>query len=262
MSDTTAEEVQDTTGTEELEETVNQLAGQLGITATQLGVLKSRFDSLTLIKFLGELAQLKQKISDTNTTIDNLQSALETASNALAEYNENGYLTIDTFQSLMGISAQYLTALINENGQLEINQNTLGNLVTELKKAKIQELQAAEVADILSYAQGNVADMSAMAQQAVTNAGTAAYNAGKNAQAGATGFWTLADAISAAKSAADGTKVTSDRNIQRIHQSYQKLAKQISENNGNVRNEYTDDESRYRNRCFLYALLRCGRRSA
>lgn len=215
---------------DELSKELQNLIQSLGITETEFKGLQAVFNNDdALLNYLNNLAEIRQSLSDTSTIIDNLQTALETASTALEEYNQNGYLTIDTFQSLMGISAQYLTALVNENGQLEINQSTLGNLVTELKKAKIQELQAAEVADILSYAQGNVADMSAMAQQAVANAGTAAYNAGKNAQAGATGFWTLADAISAAKSAADGTKITSDRNIQRIHQSYQKLAKQISE---------------------------------
>ena len=217
--------------TEELSKDLKSLIQSLGITETELEGLKRTFgdNEEALTSYLNNLADIRQSLSDTNTIIDNLQSALTTASTALEEYNQNGYLTIDTFQSLMGISAQYLTALVNENGQLEINQTTLGNLVTKLKQAKIEELQAAEIADILAYTQGNVADMSALAQTAVANAGTAAYNAGKNAESGATGFWSLADALSAAKSAADGKTVTSDWNIQKIHNSYRKLAEQISD---------------------------------
>ena len=215
---------------DELSKELQNLIQSLGITEKEFKGLQAVFNNDdALLKYLNDLAQIRQSLSDTSTVIDNLQTALDVASTALEEYNQNGYLTIDTFQSLMGVSAQYLTALVNENGQLEINQTTLGNLVEELKQAKIEELQAAETADILAYAQGNVSQMSALAQQSVGNAGVAAYNAGKNAEAGAGGFWTLADAITAAKNAADGTNITSDHNIQKIHHSYQKLAKQISD---------------------------------
>lgn len=210
-------------------ESIEDLAKTLGITATELEGLRKKFDDLTLEKFLSQLVEAKETISDTNSVIDNLQSALDSASKALEEYNQNGYLTLDTFQSLMNISAQYLTALVNENGQLEINQTTLGNLVEKLKEAKIHELQAAETTDLLAYAQGNVSDMSALAQQSVTGAGNAAFTAGQNAASGAQGFWTLAQAISKANEAASGARLsTRDMNVQRIHNSYKKLADQIS----------------------------------
>ena len=175
---------------QEIEDHIKELAETLGITATELSGLSNIFDDLTLESFLAQLAEARQQISDTSTVIDNLQDALETASSALEEYNENGYLTVDTFQSLMSISAQYLTALVNENGQLEINQTTMGNLIEKLKEAKIQELQTAETADILAYAQGNVSEMSSLAQTALQNAGIAAQNAGQQAASGASGFWT------------------------------------------------------------------------
>lgn len=215
---------------EELDKELTNLLQSLGLTESEFRALQSTFgDDTALLNYLQQLQQVKQEISDTNTVIDNLQEAMTVAQAALDEYSASGSLTVDTFQSLMNISAQYLTALVNENGQLEINQTTLGNLINKLKQAKIEELQAAETADILAYAQGNVSDMSVLAQQSVTNAGNAAYTAGQNAQAGATGFWTLADALAAANKAANGATVISDRNIQRIHNSYSKLAKQISD---------------------------------
>jgi chromosome segregation ATPase len=214
---------------EELSKHVEQLAQSLGITATELEGLRDRFDDLTLDNFLSQLAEAKQEISDYSTVIDNLQEALETASKAQEEYNENGYLTLDTFKGLMSISAQYLTALINENGQLEINQTTLGNLVEKIKVAKIEELQAAETADILAYAQGDVAEMSSLAQTALDNAGLSAETAGQRAANGATGFWELSDAIQAANDAANGKKtIVRNKGIEAIHNAYKDLAVQIS----------------------------------
>lgn len=215
---------------EELKKTIDELGEALGLTNIELKSLQNRFsDDVSFINFLTNLAEIRQNLSETNTMIDNLQDALSTASSALEEYNQNGYLTIDTFQSLMSISAQYLTALVNENGQIEINQKTIGKLIEKLKEEKINELQAAETADILAYAQGDVSEMSALAQTALANAGGAAQTAGAKAAEGAGGFWTLADAIQAANDAAEGKEhITKNQGIEAIHNAYKKLAGEIS----------------------------------
>ena len=227
----TAEEMEaEAEAAEQLAQEIEKLAESLGITKTELQGLQEFFGSSdSLANYLNQLAEIKQTLDDTSTVIDNLQDAMTTAQSVLDEYTETGYLTVDAFQSLMGISAQYLTALVNENGQLEINQTTLGNLVEKLKKTKVNELQAAETADLLAYANGDVADMSALAQSAVAQAGASAANAGAQAAQGASGFWTLAEAISAANSAATGKKqVVNNTGIQKIHNAYSKLAKEIS----------------------------------
>ena len=213
---------------EDLEKKLQDLVNSLGITATQLGEINARVGDANLLPFLEQLDSIKTTISDTSTEIDNLQSALNAAQNALDEYNESGYLTLDTFQDLMNVSALYLTSLVNENGQIEINQQTLNNLVETLKVAKIQELQNAEVQDILAYANGNVAEMSDLAQVAVASAGNAAQTAGQKASNGALGFWDLADALEAANNAAEGKKaIASNSGIQRIHNSYKQLANSL-----------------------------------
>ena len=221
---------------DEIDNKLENLMQTLGMTQTELEGLRELFrdsfgdtDGSGLENYLNQLAEIRQSMSDTSTVIDNLQNALAVAQGAWDEYNQQGYLTIDTFQSLMSIQAQYLTALVNENGQLEINQTTIGNLIETLKQAKIEELQMAEATDIAAYAQGDLDKMSSLARNSLINVGNAAYTAGQNAQAGATGFWTLADAIASARKAAGDTDIASDINIQRIHNSYRKLAKQISE---------------------------------
>ncbi len=213
---------------EDLEKKLNDLVQTLGLTAIQLEEIAVRVGDANLMPFLEQMAQIKSTISDTSTEIDNLQSALSTAQTALDEYTESGYLTLDTFQELMNVSALYLTSLVNENGQIEINQQTLNNLVETLKVAKVQELQNAEVQDILAYANGNVAEMSDLAQVAVASAGNAAQLAGQKASNGALGFWDLTAALNAANQAATGKKtIIDDSAIRKIHSSYQKLANSI-----------------------------------
>lgn len=215
----------------ELNKELQNLCQTLGMTTTEFHGLQEFFGNDTsLLNYLNQLADIRQSISDTNTVIDNLQEAMTVAQTALDEYNASGSLTVDTFQSLMSISAQYLTALVNENGQLTINQTTLGNLIQQLKQAKIEELQMAEATDIAAYAQGDLDKMSALARNSLINVGNAAITAGKNAESSAKGWWTLTEAIASAKTiAGDNTDIASDINIQRIHNAYRRLANQISE---------------------------------
>lgn len=83
--------------------------------------------------------ELKEKISDLNSAIDSIQSAYDTLTSACEEYNSNGgQLSIDTIQSLMGLSSEYLACLQEENGQLSINQEA----IAALANAKLDEAQA------------------------------------------------------------------------------------------------------------------------
>ena len=55
---------------------------------------------------------LKQQISDLNSAIDSIQSAYDTLNSAVEEYNTNGgTLSIDTIQSLLSLSDEYLACL-------------------------------------------------------------------------------------------------------------------------------------------------------
>lgn len=83
--------------------------------------------------------ELKEKISDLNSAIDSIQSAYDTLTSACEEYNSNGgQLSIDTVQSLMGLSSEYLACLQEENGQLSVNQEA----IAALANAKLDEAQA------------------------------------------------------------------------------------------------------------------------
>ena len=72
--------------------------------------------------------------------LDNLQSAYETVTSALEEYNNTGYFSIDTLEQLLVLDQKYLDALVDENGVIRDNTSAF----QVLANAKLDELQASE----------------------------------------------------------------------------------------------------------------------
>lgn len=120
---------------------------------------------------------LKQQISDLNSAIDSIQSAYDTINSAVEEYNSTGgQLSIDTIQSLLSLSDEYLACLQVENGQLSLNADAMA----QLAQAKLDEAQATAVTQAMTelqaiangeaaqsttnYITGNAALMSSLAQ--------------------------------------------------------------------------------------------------
>lgn len=121
--------------------------------------------------------ELKEKISDLNSVIDSIQSAYDTLNSAVEEYNSNGgQLSIDTIQSLLSLSDEYLACLQVENGQLSLNADAMA----QLAQAKLDEAQATAVTQAMTelqaiangeaaqstanYITGNAALMDSLAQ--------------------------------------------------------------------------------------------------
>lgn len=228
----TEEEIEEETDEiENLDEILNSLCQTLGITSTELDGLLDAFsgNEEALVEYLTTLAQTRQKIADTSTVIDNLQEALDTASSALEEYNKNGYLTIDTFQSLMGISAQYLAALVDENGQLEVNQQTLSDLIDTLKIAKIEELAEAAAAEINALRNKEAETASKNAETAVDAAGEAFRRAGDKAAKGAAGIEIFNAAMERA-----GIESTHGEQEKEIEDRYKAIVEELSSWSVNV----------------------------
>ena len=137
-----------------------------------------------------------------NDQIDSIQSAYKGLTQAAEEYNKYGYLSADTLQTLLSLDGEYLSCLIDQNGQLAINGDTYQALalaklsdaeatavqqaIDELGKVTVQDKTAADVTAIgvlgqkssalaaLSGSYGAVATSAAAAAQA--EALVAAYN--------------------------------------------------------------------------------------
>lgn len=99
------------------------------------------------------LAAGAQKMEDISSKMDEIQSAYKASTSAIEEYNQYGYISLDSLQSLLTMNTEYLNCLELVNGKLQIN------------KQSYAELLAAEYAEaaatILSNAQHEVANLTA-----------------------------------------------------------------------------------------------------
>lgn len=177
-----------------------------------------------------QLEDAQGTLDTTSESLDNLQNVYKTLTTAVDEYNSNGYLSIDTLQSLLSMSDQYLSALSMENGQLVLNTTALDQMTDSMIAAKVQEMQAAAVADIYALAQGNVNQMSTLAQTAVNNLGNDASAMGKQFVSAVPDINKFTEAILKAKAAAgsDTTVENFDQKANAIISSYQNLYKNVT----------------------------------
>lgn len=115
----------------------------------------------------------QQIISDLASQIDEITSAYQTAVDAQYEYNQQGYLSVDTYSQLMQLAPQYLAMMINENGQLYANADA----VTTAYQAKVYlmgvEAAEAQVSLAASMAANQGAGAyAALGSQAINTAGS------------------------------------------------------------------------------------------
>ena len=167
---------------EDLENTVNDFMATSTKFSTWyeqwIGNIESDVQHETPTSFeIPDADTLKQQISDLNSAIDSIQSAYDTLNSAVEEYNTNGgTLSIDTIQSLLSLSDEYLACLQVENGQLSLNADAMA----QLAQAKLDDAQATAVTQAMTeldtiakgenssansaYISGNAALMSSLAQ--------------------------------------------------------------------------------------------------
>lgn len=75
---------------------------------------------------------------DLNGKTSDIESAYSTITNAMQEYNEQGYLNMNTVDSLIALDDAYVNQLIDENGNLQYNAEAFN----ELAKIKLEEAKA------------------------------------------------------------------------------------------------------------------------
>ena len=159
---------------------------------------------------------VQEGIKTLNEEIDTLQESYKTLTSAVDEYNSNGYLSIDTLQSLLSLDNEYLSMLSLQNGQLVLNTTALDQKTDALIATKVQELEAAAATDLYNLEQGNAEKMSSLAKSAIANAGSSAEITGSQFQSAVPGIVSFTDAMLKAKAAAgeasDPTQFETDAN--------------------------------------------------
>lgn len=144
------------------------------------------------------------KLEKTMGVIDNIQSAYKACSSAVEEYNQYGYMSVDSLQALLQMDDQYLNTLELVNGKLQVNQSAYADLLaTQYAEAQMEAISQA-ISELNAIAKGDAAEKAETFTEATEdekNKLTALCPALKDATVG-TGE--LAAALAAAQGAANG----------------------------------------------------------
>lgn len=73
----------------------------------------------------GTISDNTPDINKMTVSIDNLKKSFEAVETAISEYNNTGHLSVETFEKLMELEPKYLNMLIDENGDLNLNTETV-----------------------------------------------------------------------------------------------------------------------------------------
>lgn len=98
----------------------------------------------TLANSIVESQKAARELENVNTQIDSLQTAYDDLTDIVKTYNKTGYITFDQLQTLLELEPQYLACLVDENGQLQLNQQAMAALANQrLNDAETQAVQQA-----------------------------------------------------------------------------------------------------------------------
>lgn len=81
--------------------------------------------------------QLQQMVEEASSAVDEIQNVYDVLQNAADEYAQtNGYISVDAFQEIVSLGAQYMQYLTDENGLLVINEENIKKVIA----AKTEQL--------------------------------------------------------------------------------------------------------------------------
>ena len=164
------------------------------------------FESFGLVQISNSAAadDYADKLEKTMGVIDSIQSAYKACSSAVEEYNQYGYMSVDSLQALLQMDDQYLNTLELVNGKLQVNQSAYADLLaTQYAEAQMEAISQA-ISELNAIAKGDAAEKAETFTEATEdekNKLTALCPALKDATVG-TGE--LAAALAAAQGAANG----------------------------------------------------------
>lgn len=119
--------------------------------------------------------QLTEVLADYSSQIDAVQSSLSVLTEVQREYDETGSLSIDTFQKLLELGGDYLDLIIDEEGQLRLNEEA----VEALKHKKEDLIQKLIEENTTQYALSRIQEIAAQKEYDVgAQAETAALKVG------------------------------------------------------------------------------------
>lgn len=103
---------------------------------------------------------LKEIVQQASDAVDSIQSVYDTLHAAADEYASSGFITIDTLQSIIDLGHQYVAYLIDENGQLVINEERIQAVIAARTQQLAIESSLAYVESLrMAKAEGDIATL-------------------------------------------------------------------------------------------------------
>lgn len=121
-----------------------------------------------LTDIIRQMYEAEAKFTGMNAQLDRLQSSYKTLTDVLEYYNETGYITLDSLQSLLTADENLISLLEAENGRIVINRAAYENLVAAQLldfKAKLDDAAAAEIAALAHNKLEEATDSNAQASE-------------------------------------------------------------------------------------------------
>lgn len=120
-----------------------------------------------IMEYLNEIVQ---QASD---AVDTIQNVYDTLHDVADEYASSGFITVDTLQSIIALGQQYVAYLIDENGQLVINEERIQAVIAARTQQLAIESSLAYVEALrMAKAEGDIATLNNLlyATEQATNA--------------------------------------------------------------------------------------------
>lgn len=114
------------------------------------------------------------KLGQLSDQLDNIQSAYTSLMDTIDQYNETGYITVDQYQAILSNGSQFLDYLIDEDGNLKTDTESM----KELTKARLLAMEAQMQQGLIDNVTGINTEADAMTYLSSTNYELAeSYNA-------------------------------------------------------------------------------------
>lgn len=148
---------------------VNLLRDETSQAAESLGEY-----SLTDIFQLKDANNESTELGKLSDQLDNIQSAYASLMDTIDQYNETGYITVDQYQAILSNGSQFLDYLIDEDGNLKTDTESM----KELTKARLLAMEAQMQQGLIDNVTGINTEADAMTYLSSTNYELAeSYNA-------------------------------------------------------------------------------------
>ena len=112
-------------------------------------------------------------VEEASDAVDTIQNVYDTLHDAADEYAQSGFITVDTLQSIIGLGQKYVAYLIDENGQLVINEERIQAVIAARTQQMAIESSLAYVEALrMAKSEGDIATLNNLlyATEQATNA--------------------------------------------------------------------------------------------